>query len=218
MSSDYSNSKNNEVTIIIATDNTSFSDLRAALVSLGYFLPLNYLYLSIFMATTIIGVFLNFLCVCIFSRNQFRTPLYVYLSYVAHVGIVGNLAAIIQAIMICSDIIAIANTYIGQWLESFVYITLYNMTASAKFDLDIVIVLDRIVSFKPRFKWFIEIKPYKIMLAILGFTIFLNFPYIYLMYKPLYTTFMRSGNNETFTLYTTGLVRISLIFLCYITG
>ena len=213
MSSDSSISNKTEVILITAARNISFPDMRAVYNYLAVFLPIEYLYLSVFLPTTIVGVLLNMMCVFIFSRNRFRTPLYVYLSYVAYVGIVGNLTSLIIAIAICTETIEIANTYIGQWLVSYVYAPLYNMTFTAKFILDIVIVLDRIVYFKPHFKWLIEIKPYKIILAILSYAVLINFPYIYLLYQPVVIRFIKSSNNESFILNVVSGVRINLF--CY---
>jgi hypothetical protein len=134
---------------------TVFTDLSSALFALGYIFSVDLLYLTIHTVVSIAGVAGNAFSVFIFYRPDFCSatspPLFAYLRYEAMIGVVGNLAGAIYAFNICSDILPFTNTFISQWIQSYMAIPLINMGYYAKFLIELVVVVDRIVIIVPSF-------------------------------------------------------------------
>ena len=193
-----------KVYILTAGSNTSFSSLTAALNSIAFFYPIEILYLSIFLSFSVSGVLLNIISLFIFSQKQFQIPLYIYLRCISFVGIVGNLVAIIRGIMSCPDFLPAANNFIGQWMDAFIYMGVYNVSFHFKILLDIVIVIDRIIVFAPRLKAFYKLAPYQLMLILLAMAIVLNLPYFFLYYYPNRITFLLE-DSQVWYMWTQGL-------------
>jgi hypothetical protein len=123
---------------------------------LGYIFPIDILYMTIFLGSTIVGVFLNAFSVFIFYRPVFYSPtspaLYSYLRYESIIGIVGNIASGFYAIDTCADILALTNSYAFQRMQSYIVIAVYNLSYYAKFLIEVVIVADRIITLVPSLK------------------------------------------------------------------
>lgn len=194
---------------IVTNLNTSvtYADLDAAYYDLGYIYPLEVVYLAVFLPATIVGLGLNVISVIILNSNRFNKPIFSYFIYTCLVGIYGNAVAIIHGFSTCAgySLVPFANNYIAQWLEAYIYIPSYNMASYAKFLLDVAIILDRLIVFNTVIKPLMErVKPYQVFLMIIVFTVFINYPYIHLVYEPRENYLIQNG--AVFVIYTVNLV------------
>jgi hypothetical protein len=184
-----------------------YTDLVSAMFALGYIFPIEMLYLTIYFAVSVAGIFGNVLSVCIFFRPAFYSatspPLYSYLRYEAMIGIVGNLASTIYGLSVCADVMPLTNNPVSQWIQVYIAITLYNISYYAKFLMEIAVVIDRIFMLAPSIgsHWglndFLKIKrPYLVFIGICIFSTLVNYPYIYLINAPSINTFINYGFPE----------------------
>jgi hypothetical protein len=193
---------------------TVFSDLESALYALGYYFPIEIFNLSIFMVVSVMGIIGNIFCMIIFFRPAFYSPtspaIYSYLRYEAMIGLVGNLFAAISGLINCPDIVQFLNNYTSQWINSFIAIPMNNMTYYAKFLIEIVIVVDRIMMLVPSLGSQIGLnsllknkRPYLVLLGVCIFTVLIDYPYIYLWISPSATVLVNYGEPgyQVFTYY-----------------
>jgi hypothetical protein len=191
-----------------------YNDLASALYDLGYIFSIEILYMTIYLIISIVGIILNILTVLttlqptMYSRTS--PPLFAYMRYGASVGIIGNLAGAIFGMNYCSDTLQFTNTYTSQWIQAYIAIPLINMGYYAKFLIEIAIVVDRILMLLPatRVRNLFKVKrPYLVMISIIIFTVFINYPYIYLFLTPQTTVLVKYdplGHSDVYTFYTTG--------------
>jgi hypothetical protein len=175
---------------------TVFADIKSAQASFGHNFTFDMLFLTIFLGISIAGVIGNLSCVYIFYRPTFYSatspPLFSYLRYESLIGVVGNTVEIIYALASCQFILPLANTYATQWARAYIATTVYNMSYYVKFLMEIVVAVDRILILVPSIGSRLGInnllkirRPYFIVAGAVAFSIFINYPYIYLMYGPL---------------------------------
>jgi hypothetical protein len=195
---------------------TVYTDLDSALVALGKDFNIDMLYLTIYLAVAIAGILGNILSVWIFFRPAFFSstspPLFAYLRYEAMIGVVGNLVATLYGLMKCSYTLPATNNYASQWIQSFITMSLYNMSYYAKFLIEIIIVLDRILILAPSFGSLLKLnkllkikRTYLVLLTVCSFTVLVNYPYIYLMFAPTKNVLVNYTFPESqfYTYYTT---------------
>jgi hypothetical protein len=197
-------------------ESTIYADLESALAALGFILPIEILYLSIFLVISIGGVIGNTFSVFIFYKPAFYStaspPLFAYLRYQAVIGVVGNLGIIVYGLNSCVDIIPFLNNYPAQWIQAYMAIPLYNMAYYAKFLVEIALVLDRISMLAPSSvksalnKWLKIDRPFIVMIFICVFTFLINYPFIYLVSAPLTTVLVNYGypGYQVYSFYASG--------------
>jgi hypothetical protein len=194
---------------------TIFSSLESALYGIGFIFSVEMLFLTIFMVVSIAGVVLNTFGVYIFYRpslNSSTSPVvFSYMKYETMIGVVGNLACIAMGLSFCSGSVWFENTYTAQWIFSYIGTPVYNMSAYAKFLIEIAIVVDRILMLVPSFgsRWglrdILKVKrPYLILLTVCACTVIINYPFIYLMNSPLVITLVNYGlpDHPVYTYFT----------------
>jgi hypothetical protein len=167
-----------------------FQDLASAWSALGYNFTIQMIYLTIYMVISIVGLIGNFFSVFIFYRPAFNyvnaPPLFAFLRYESIIDFVGNLIGAIFAFYACANLLPFVNNYPSQWLQGYIVIPVYTVAYYAKFLIEIVIVLDRIIILVPsvgtRFKLNYLVKskrPYLVFISIWIFSFLINFPYFY---------------------------------------
>jgi hypothetical protein len=172
-----------------------YKDLDSAFSDLGFYFSIEMLYLTIYLALSVVGIVGNLFSMYIFYRPIFYSPtsppLFAYMRYEALIGFIGNLVGAIYGLNTCADILPLTNTYTSQWIQSFISVPVYNMTYYAKFLIEIMIVVDRIIMLAPslgsRFglsKLHHIKRPYIVFIIICTFCVLINYPFIYLMFSP----------------------------------
>jgi hypothetical protein len=183
---------------------TIYNSLESALFGLGFIFSVNMLFLTIFTAVSIAGVILNTFAVYIFCKPSLSSSsspaIFSYMKYETMIGVVGNLSCIAMGLGFCSEIVWFENTYTAQWIFSYIGVPLYNMSAYAKFLIEIALVVDRILMLVPSFgsRWgirdLLKVKrPYLILLTVCTCTFLINYPFLYLMNMPLVLTVVNYG-------------------------
>jgi hypothetical protein len=176
----------------------------SALSALGFFSTIEFLYMSVYLIVSAVGIILNIISVVVFYRPAFYSPtappLFSYMRYEAMIGIIGNLAAIVFGLNSCTDILPFANTDPSLWIDSFIALPIHYLTFYAKFLIEIVIVLDRIMMLLPSLgsryglNNLLKVKrPYLVLIGICIFSILVNFPYFYLVSVPTLVTLVNYG-------------------------
>jgi hypothetical protein len=192
-------------------DTSVYTSLASALYAIGFIPATEILYMTIYLAVSIAGFFLNILTMLTtlqpaMSKSN-SPPLFAYMRYQAIIGIVGNLAGAAYGINTCSDLVSIVNNYTSQWIMAYLALPLYTMAYYAKFLIEIAIVVDRIIMLVPTLPLagLLKVKrPYLVMIFVCLFTIFIDYPYIYLLITPVTTNLVSYGpvKTEMFTFFS----------------
>jgi hypothetical protein len=183
---------------------TVFKDLESILYSLGFVFSIEMVYLTINLAISVVGIILNIFSVIIFLRPAFYSanspPLFAYLRYEAIIGVLGNIIGAVYGIILCPDTIPLVNNYPSQFIEAFIAVPVYNITYYAKFLVEIMIVVDRIIILAPSFSSRFGLnklhkikRTWLVFLVIWIFSFMINYPYIYLLNAPSVNTLINYG-------------------------
>jgi hypothetical protein len=139
-----------KVILICESSNITFPDLDSALYNFGYIYSIEYLHLFLFTPLSLMGFILNIVCLFIFNQKEFRSiPLYYYLKiYTVH-GLVINFVEFFYSFTQCVRLLSfISNTYEAHFFVTYIYIPVFNTCQYCKFLIDLLIIWDRIETFK----------------------------------------------------------------------
>jgi hypothetical protein len=192
-----------------------YDTLEDYFIANGHVFSIEMLWLVLNLGVCVVGILGNLLCVAIFYRPYFYSsislPLFAYMRYESVIGVIGNIAGAAYGMNICYDLLPFENTYAGESIiQPYLAIALYNTCYYAKFLIEIVIVVDRILILAPSIgsRWnlseLLKVKrPYLVFLGVCALAVLIDLPFFFCLNTPSVTTLIAYGtpNHDVFTFY-----------------
>ena len=153
------------------------------------------LFLYVYTPINVIGFFLNLTNFLIFSNEEFNTNLYKYLRFYCLDSALLNFISSFAVLYKSTRLSAFSKVYFSVFIFSYIYSDIVNTIYFINSILDLIILIDRIALFKPKFK-FDKFNPYFICIIITIICTVINIPY-FMLFTPVY--FYAEFNNQTVT-------------------
>jgi hypothetical protein len=138
------------------------------------------IYLSLVIPLSVIGLVLTLIAFLILKRDEFANqPLFFYYRVVILASICLSCLQLTGSFLFCQRFWPLLGTYSLSFYHTYVKIFACYVLGLFRNLLDIVIVLDRIVMFEPRVKFFVKFSPLVNVTIVLVFAIVFNIPQIF---------------------------------------
>jgi hypothetical protein len=182
--------------------NTTCESFDSALEHLGSYFFIDILYMSLFVPVSCLGLILNLINLYIFffhnkHKNDFKIQLYDYIRIYTITSILLNVLELVFVFSQCFRLLErISNTYVMQLYATFIYSPIHSTLTFFKFIIDILIIVERLITLNPKKKLskLRKIHPYKICLLVLLIIAPINSPY-FLAYIPREILIFDLSNN-----------------------
>jgi hypothetical protein len=170
-----------EVALLLGQANLTFPSMNDLYDFIGFTLPMDILYASLFLTTNIVGFILNCISLHVLNQKEFKTlKLYYFLRVYTTSGLITNVLQFTFVPAYCRRLLpSISSSYLSQAYIAYFFAPVHNMFTFLKFALDLAIGFDRIATFSQRVNHFYHMSARNICMLVFTVVLVLDSPYYF---------------------------------------